>query len=655
MLRRIGSLVGLALLLLTDTHTALAEVPGSERCGDQAIAHGFERSRRIPNPPQVLFDGMESLAKSPSRRIAIPAPATPAAPACVVLSVTFTERGGALYVEQSGFVTAAGQGMTARGRGAALYEAGTVVLREMVQQDLLPTRPRPGVRYLVAIPIAFEHPLYRFGAPPVATSAGAAGGGTGTPTLLEFGYRDARFLQEIDGVQVHLIAERGNRYWFALVRSIRPDEPVLDLAGDPASPGTMVPGERTKQRFHRLIAPHIRETGALRVTVEVRHYAVGTKIIHQPNSRYVHNSVRRHPLVEYPVDVPVAVEVWDGERRSAAGPLAWSSGTPLPAFNTIAEIRSAQEEAAAQMRARASAQAARNAEEVARVQAARASMMERERIKPARYAEKGLAYQPRGYWSQFAMGLDLSKVHDGYYPDARRDWVFARIYFRAVATYGDRCRALLPPGSIKQTTTWYHDDDVLGRVKGKVEEVYVHRDFVRVFEAWHEERTDAPVRNPNEVVPAAVLANPGAAMAAGFEVQRVKNALRDDMQKLFADPAPCQRPSIVQFMENLRRLGDGERTLQAERVPETLAGPGDAPTTIGEACDNYDRANGGRRRGTVWCRCIDRVLTPRYPPAELTKVLENPTALMERISVAPGGDIHDRVPAEYLAADACRK
>jgi hypothetical protein len=86
-----------------------------------------------------------------------------------------------------------------------------------------------------------------------------------------------------------------------------------------------------------------------------------------------------------------------------------------------------------------------------------------------------------------------------------------------------------------------------------------------------------------------------------------------------------------------------------------LAGPGDAPTTIGEACDNYDRANGGRRRGTVWCRCIDRVLTPRYPPAELTKVLENPTALMERISVAPGGDIHDRVPAEYLVEFGARR
>lgn len=647
-------LAAIALMLVAADRSAVAQVPGSERCGDPALIGKLEQAQRVPGSAQVLFDGRTPLAKAPSRRIAIPAPATPAAPACVVLSVTFTEQGGALYVGQSGYITASGQGIQVRGRGAVLYEAGTLVLREMVQQELLPTRPRPGVRYLVAIPIAVDHPLYRFNSTDGATNAGVAPGKSVAPTLLDRGYRDARFLQEADGAQAYLIAERGDHYWFALVRPIGMDEPVLDFVGDPASPGTMVPGERTTQRFRRLIAPHVRETGALRVAVEVRHYAVGTKIAHQPNSPYAYNDIRRHPLVEYPVDVPVAVEYWIGERRSPAGPFNWSTRTSYSDLDTIAAIQAAQEQAAAQAQARANAQSARNAQEAKEVRAARARMAERERIKPGRYAAKGLTYQPPGYWSAFAMGPALRKVHDGDYPAARHDWVFGRIYFHAVAMYGDKCRNLLPPGSATRITTWYRNDDVLGRVEGKVEEVHVHRDFVHVFQAWHEGRSDAPSLYPDEVAPAAVLGNPGVAMAAGFEVQRVKNALRDDMQKLFAGSAPCETGGIVQFMENLRRLGDAAPTLQAERVPETLSDPGDAPATIGEACDRYDRDN-SRRRNSVWCRCLDRVLARRYPAADLARVLENYTAFMERVSVPSGSYADGDVPPEYIAADACRK
>jgi len=655
MLRRVGSVAAIMLLVLTATaRCAIAQVRGSERCSDRAVLHGFDRARQIPNPPQILFDGKVPLAKPPSRQISIPAQATAAAPACVVLSVTFTEQGGALYVEQSGFVAAAGQGMLAGGRGAALYEAGTRVLREMVQQDLLPVRPRPGARYLVAIPIAFEHPLFQAASAATVAKADDAGQTSGSPTLLEHGYRDARFLRQADGAQVHLIAERGEQYWFALVRSIRRDEPVLDFAGDAASPNTMVPGERTTQRFHRLIVPNIRDTGARRVTVEVRHYAAGTKIAYQPDSRYVHNNVSRHPLIEHAVDVPIAVEYWTGERRTPAGPFSWSTRTFHPGLNTVAAIQAAQDEAGAKVAARASAQAARNAEEVARVRAARGRMEQRERIKPARYAAKGLTYQPPGYWSAFAMGRELRSVYDGYYPDARRDWVFGRIYFYAVATYGDKCRALLPSGSAKQTTTWYHNDDIAGKIPGEVEEIYVHRDYVPVFRAWYEGRSDTLVRNPDEVSPAAVLSKPSTAMAAGFEVHRVKIALRDDMQKLFAGPSPCSSGLAVQFMENLRRLGNGEPSLQAEHAPDTLAGPGDAPVTIGEACDKYDRDN-GRRRNSVWCRCLDRVLTPRYTAADLPGLMENYTAFMERVSIPSSGDPRELPRREYLAADACRK
>ncbi len=636
---RIGSLLGIALLLVMFTRPATAQVPGSERCSDQTVIGGLERVRQLPSPPQVLFDGRTSLAKSPVRRIAIPAPAYPAAPACVLLSVTFAEQGGTLYVEQTGYIVAAGQGMAVRGRGEALYEAGTRVLREMVQQELLPTRPRPGVRYLVAVPIASNHPLYGSTAPVAAAGAGNAGGRSVTPTLLDHGYRDARFLRETDGAQLHLIAERGERYWFALVRSLRPDEPVLDSTG-----------ERTRQRFQQLVAPNIRDSGALHVTVEVRHYAAGTKIAHQPDSSYVHNEVRRHPVLEHAVDVPVAVEHWTGERRSPTGPFNWSSQTRHSDLNTVAAIQSAQNAAGARVAARASEQAARDAEQVMWVRASRKAMEDRERIKPARYAAARLTYQSPSYWSAFSMGRELHRVYDGYYPDARRDWVFGRIYFHAVATYGDTCRALLPAGSVKRTTTWYNVNDT-GRTPGKVEEVYIHRDYVRAFESWGAGRADVLTINPDEVGLTTALGNIGGALAAGMEVQRVKNTLRDDMQKFFSQP--CQSGAVVQFMENLRRLGDGLRTLQAERAPETLAGRGDAPATIGEACETYDHNNGGHRN-TTWCRCLDRVLTPRYSPAELTRTLENHTALMERANTRWRGDHLNAAPVESIAADACR-
>src|SRR5690606_2618638 len=103
-------------------------------------------------------------------------------------------------------------------------------------------------------------------------------------------------------------------------------------------------------------------------------------------------------------------------------------------------------------------------------------------------------------------------------------------------------------------------------------------------------------------------------------------------ERLFAED--CRSGVIVQFMENLRRLGNGSRSLQAERVPETLPRDDDAPTTVAEACARFDRDNGHPHKPS-WCSCLDRVLTPRYAASDLSRLLENYSAFIERVSYPP--------------------
>jgi hypothetical protein len=258
------------------------------------------------------------------------------------------------------------------------------------------------------------------------------------------------------------------------------------------------------------------------------------------------------------------------------------------------------------------------------------------------------------------MNRALQRVFDGYYPDARRDWIFGRVYFHAVATYGDSCRDFLPDGSKVQTTTWYDNHPYARKTPYKVEKIYIHKDYVPVFEAWFHQRLYLLPLNPDEVnrvLEIAVNPDPsiiGPAMAAGLEVARIKMALRDDMKLLFAEPVQCASGVIKQFMENLRRLADGEPTLQAQRVPDTLPSPDDAPETIVDACNKFDRDN-GHPRNTKFCSCLDRQLTPLYTAFELSKQLENYSALIERASYPPNGDFRAVPAREYAAAEACRR
>jgi hypothetical protein len=660
---RVVCLVALLTVLRVPVAEA-QEVPGTQACRDPQLAERVARARQMPNPPQMLFDGVSPLAGTPAVAARLAPTLTPILPACVLLSVTFAAQGSTLGVDQVGYLGAAGRSAQLVPRyGQALTQAGTDALRELLRQNLLPTRPQPGVRYLVAVPIDPAHPLYQESVARKGGGQGAVGatGTAGAPpatvtSLAQRGYPDARFIGEADGVQLYRIAEAANRYWFAMVRRMTADEPLLDYAGDAQPGGVATLGPVARQRLERMVLPLIRDTGGRQVTIEIRHYAEDVSIPYRPNSAYVNNEQRQHPTIGRTVEIPAAIERWTGSRAGSVGPYTWVSDagfyTPYSAHNTLAAIQSAQGAVAAVQAANEAARAKRDEEEIVRMRAARAAMAAREQAKPARYAAAKLAYQPASYWSGYEMARELRAIHDGHYPDALRDWIFGRIYFRAVATYGDSCRKHLPTGSIKQTTITYRDHRYAGKIVEDIEEIYIHRDYLHVFDGWRDNKPGVPARYPDGLLQANPLTDLPGALAPGLEAQRVIKALRADFARFFEQD--CTSPTLVQFMQNLRRLGDGEPTLQAERVPDLLPQPGDAPTTVAEACAQFDRDQRGPQN-TRYCNCLDRVLTPRYSAAELEQKLENYSRFIEQASYPPGGDRRAVAHPDFIASASCRR
>lgn len=659
---RVVFLAALASALCSQSARA-QDVPGTQACRDPQLTERVARARQMPNPPQLLFDGVSPLAGAPVVAARIAPTLTPIVPACVLLSVTFAAQGSTLGVDQVGYLGGAGRSAQLVPRhGQALTQAGTDALREMLRQNLLPTRPQAGVRYLVAVPIDPAHPLYqesvaRSGGPGHATAPDTASASpTAATSLAQRGYPDARFIGEADGVQLYRIAEAANRYWFAMVRRVTADELLLDYSGDAQPGGVATLGPVARQRLEQMVLPLIRDTGGRQLTIEIRHYAHDVSIPYRPNSSYVNNEQRQHPTVGRTVEIPAAIERWTGSRAGSVGPYTWVSDagfyTPYSAHNTITSIQSAQAAVATAQAANEAARTKRDSDEVVRVRAARAVMEAREQAKPARYAAAKLAYQPASYWSGYTMARKLRAIHDGHYPDARRDWEFGRIYFGAVATYGDYCRKHLPPGSIKQTTITYQDHRYMGKTVTNVDEIYIHRDYLHVFDGWKENRPGMPARFPDGLMQVNPLADPIGALAPGFEVERLNKAMRTDLGRFFEQD--CTSPTLVQFMQNLRRLGDGEATLQAERVPDLLPQPGDAPTTVAEACAHFDRDQRGPQN-TRYCNCLDRVLTPRYSAAELEQKLENYSRFIEQASYPPGGDRRAIAHPDFVASASCRR
>lgn len=619
-----------------------------DACADPNILHGLERSRQIPNPPQVLYDGRKALKRPPVRQIRYPFEVTNG-DACVALYVSFTETAGTLYLSNVGF-TAAGPGRRMARQQVALVEAATQVLREVVQQDLLPDRPTIGRPYIVLVPMWKSHPIFGSASAPTTVAASAP-----DRNLLDRGFRDAKFLGSTDGADVFLLAERQNRYWFAVVRPVTTNEPILEFDGPAGNTGNAQLSASVRTRFERAFLPHVRETQATMVTVEIRHFAVGTRIQYRPDSPFDYNKDSFHPLIGTTVEVPIAVERWQGNRASRIGPYTWTTtgawGTRPTGYNTIAAIQRVQDSVGARMAAYAAVREARDVKEREAVRQGRLRMAAREAATPAAYAAKGLAYREPSYWNRFQNSRVLRRVFEGHYPDANRDWRFGRLYFRAVTTYGDSCRTLLPPGSPMRITTRFRED-YFGRERMTgADTIFIHPDYQRVFKGWFDNRLDVPATNPPEVMPAEAMRNPAEAIRVGLGLTQLKESLKNDFAAFFAEG--CRSPTIRQFMDNLRRLGERERTLQEELVPNTLPSPDDPPTTIGEACLKYDRDNGAPP-STRWCECLDRVVTPRYPASELPRLLENYSALIERLSFPPLGDDRNNLSLEYHAADACR-
>ena len=618
-------------------------------CADPNILNGLERSRQIPNPPPVLYDGRKALKRPPVRQIRYPFEVTNG-DACVALYIKFVETAGTLYLDDVGFTAAAGPGLGIRRRQAALVQAATQVLREVVQQDLLPDRPAVGKPYIVLVPMWQSHPIFGSASAPAPVVALAP-----TRTLLDRGFRDAKYLGSSDGADVFILAERQNRYWFAVVRGVRTDEPILAFDGPVGNTGNAQLSATIRRRFERSILPHVRETEATMVTVEIRHFATGTHVRYRPDSPFDFNMDSFHPLIGDTVEVPIAVERWQGNRPSRIGPYTWTTtgawGTRPSAYNTIAAIQRVQDSVGARLAGYAAVREARDVKERDAVRQGRLRVAAREAAKPAAYAAKGLAYREPSFWSRFQAGHLMRRVFEGHYPDANRDWRFGRLYFRAVTVYGDSCRTLLPPGAPMRITTRFQED-FFGRERlTGADTIFIHPNYQRVFKGWFDGRLDVPATNPPEVTPAGAIRNPAEALRVGFVLTQLKETLKNDFATFFGEG--CRSPTVRQLMENLRRLGERERTLQEELVPATLPSPDDPPTTIGEACQKYDRDNGARPSGG-WCDCLDRVVTPRYPAAELPRLLENYSALIERLSFPPPGDDRNNLSREYHAADACR-
>ncbi|MDX2057204.1 MAG: hypothetical protein SFV24_05330 [Gemmatimonadales bacterium] len=610
-------------------------------CRDPIIDHGLARAAQGAVKPIVLYDGIQPLRRAPAMPIRFPA--TQGASACVALYATFTDQGGTLYLERPGMVgIVLSEARTNRALQAAM-DAATQVAREMLQQDVFSTRPRPGTPYIVIIPLVRSHPLYQQSGAAGVTAAGGDGAaansaGADASAMRDRGFREATFVAATPDGPLFKLGEQPNRIYFGLIRSLEPGAPILDQ--DAAEPNGR-PSAAALARFRAAVLPHLRETAATSIAVEIWHYQSDLHLAHQPNSPFGLNEYRLHPIFGREIEVPIGIERWLGQRRSSVGPYEWTvQGRPTE-HNTVGAIIAVRDSMSGVARVAAEYRAKRDSTERAAVLAGRLRVSERERAKPAAYRAKGLVYQPDQAWAGYRNAREIRQVFDGYYPDATREWRFGRLLFRAVVTYGDSCRSLLPRGSAMRISTRFRED-YFGRERlVSADTIFVHPDFKRVFKTWFDNQFAPPISTPDELYPAAAMASPAEAVRMGVELLQVKETLKGDMAELFR--AGCQAPVLRQFLDNLRRLADEQPTLQAELVPAVLPQPDDPPTTIGEACFRYDRDQ-GRQASRKWCGCVDRLIGPKFAPATLQKELETYSAFWERLTV-PTGPYYDPVRA----------
>ncbi|MCC7054579.1 MAG: hypothetical protein IT355_15015 [Gemmatimonadaceae bacterium] len=652
----------LLLLLLTARAAVLrgqASAEAAPPCAHPTILQARERNAAVRMP--LLYDGIAPLARAPAAQI--PLPAVIPSPVCVLLSVQFGQRDGAVFVEDAGLVTVSHPALALQLRrtdyARQVVAGATQVLRDALHQELFGARPRVGTRYMVAIPVTPAHPLY---AGQTAAAAPAPSGTAGT--LDARGYPGAVLVRAAGDLAIWFLGEVGYRRHYAVVRTIAPDEPILDYVTGTSQSGlrTARYGAGTETRFLTQVVPVLREQGGVFIDVTVHHFARGVTIDRQPDSRFPWNG-ERHFRTGAPVEVPVAVERWVGRRPAPGGAWTWTSeGASATDLNTLAAIQAVQRGIAAQQAVYATNRAAMYAREAQALEARRTARRTREAERQRLITAAGLLYLPATTWTRYQLGPEMRAVFDGSWPGATSQWEFGSIYSRTIRAFSNRCRRLIPRGSPMITSKWITRDAAGNRWSSDGSDTtFILSAFAEPFRWWE---TNAPqalplapgglsARTIDDVMALLrTLTNPAQALSATALLVKVEVAMREDMAVLFE--GGCEAPVVQQFMENMRRLALRLPTLQMERAPRSVLTAAEWPPTIAQACQR-EVAERGAQVGREWCPCLERQFTQVLTLGEQWNAVEDYSTFFDEVDGFRTGPDGRPVWARYTPANACRR
>lgn len=658
-----------------------AQPSAGHPCSAPAITQALQREAPLRTP--MLYDGMAPLAKAPATPIQLPVDIP--GNSCVLLSVRLAAREGAIFVEDAAFAAVSSPVVQMQMRranyGTQVVRSATQVVREALPQGVYPVRPQAGTRYLVAVPVIAQHPLYAQGgaaatvagapAAPAAqagpTAAPAAGA---APSLNERGWPGSTLVKVDGDMAVYRLGERSANQYFAIVRPIADDEPILEYTREKGPMGFDIAryGARDQSRFRTLILPLVRDRGDRYQHVTIYHYASGVKLERQPDSRFPWNSVR-HFLTGQEVEVPAAEEIWDGRRAVAGGPFQWNAGgergTSATDLNTLASIQRIQQGIAAQQKGYAEYRAAMYARENAELEGRRERLRAREGERRRLLTAAGILYLPPETWSRYALGPEFRAIFDGDWPNAATHWEFGNLYARTIRAYSNRCRRLIPPGSPYQVTKTIRTDAFGNEWEPEGgDTTWIPQAFAQPYIWWDKNMPQALPMMPGDrggstsvegfmALMGRLLSNPGQALGQMAILPRFAVAMREDMALLFADG--CESRQLVQFMDNMRRLALRLPTQQDARARAALPALSEWPPSVAGKCMQHERERGATQPMRTWCTCLDQQFTTRWTLGEQWVALEDYNRFFDEVSGFRTAADGKPVWARYEPANACRK